>query len=145
MLGDLKALAEVLRGKLRLYFAANMLYLLAWRFIPIFVVANCIIEEYSGSLFHVALFETSISLATVASMFIVDKIPERYGFNATMLSTIGVAAATLVFYAEPPSRYSSSASLREYSIRRGSSSIETGSSKLYREKRRLSSPRAYRR
>ena len=102
VLEDLKALAEVLRGKLRLYFAANMLYLLAWRFIPIFVVVNYIVEEYSGNLLHVALFEASISLATVASMFVVDRIPERFGFNTMMLSTIGVAVATLIFYARPP-------------------------------------------
>jgi len=102
ILEDIKSLAKVLRGKLRLYFAANMLYLLAWQFIPIFVVVNYIVEEYSGNLFHIALFEASISLATVASMFIVNKIPERYGFHTMMLSTIGVAIATLVFYVKPP-------------------------------------------
>ena len=102
VLEDLKALAEVLRGKLRLYFAANMLYLLAWRFIPIFVVVNYIVEEYSGNLLHIALFEASISLATVVSMFIVNRIPERYGFHTMMLSTMGVAVTTLIFYVKPP-------------------------------------------
>ena len=102
ILEDLKSLAKVLKGKLRLYFAANTLYLLAWRFIPIFVVVNYIVEEYSGNLFHVALFEASISLATLISMFIVNRIPEHYGFHTMMLSTMGVAITTLIFYIRPP-------------------------------------------
>jgi len=48
------------------------------------------------------LFEASISLAAVASMFIVNRIPERYGFHIMMLSTAGAAIATLVFYVKPP-------------------------------------------
>ena len=102
LLEDFKSLARALGGRLRLYFLAYMLYLLAWRFIPIFVVVNYIVEEYSGNLFHVALFESSISLATVASMFIVNRIPERYGFHTMALSTVGVAATTLLFYLKPP-------------------------------------------
>lgn len=102
VLEDLKALAQVLRGKLRLYFAINVLYLLAWRLVPAFVVVNYIVEEYGGNLFHVALLEASVSLATVASMFVVNEIPERRGFHTMMLSVIGVAIATLIFYVKPP-------------------------------------------
>jgi len=102
VLEDLKALARVLRGKLRLYFAVNVLYLLAWRLVPTFVVVNYIVEEYGGNLFHVALLEASVSLATVASMFIVNEIPERHGFHTMMLSVIGAAIATLIFYVKPP-------------------------------------------
>ncbi len=99
---DLKALAEIIKGKLRLYFAANVLYLLAWRFIPIFIVVNYIVKEYSGNLFHIALFEASISLATVVSMFIVNRISERYSFHVMILSILGVATTTLIFYMRPP-------------------------------------------
>ncbi|UNQ72536.1 MFS transporter [Infirmifilum sp. NZ] len=102
ILEDLKALVQVLRGKLRLYFAVNVLYLLAWRLVPTFVVVNYIVEEYGGNLFHVALLEASVSLATVASMFVVNEIPERHGFHTMMLSVIGAAIATLIFYAKPP-------------------------------------------
>ena len=102
ILEDLKALAEVLRGRLRLYLAVNVLYLLAWRLLPTFVIVNYVVEEYGGSLFHVALLEASMSLAAVASMLAVSRVPERRGFEAMMASTVGVAAATLAFYAKPP-------------------------------------------
>ncbi|RLE61279.1 MAG: hypothetical protein DRJ35_00875 [Thermoprotei archaeon] len=101
-LEDLKSLSKILRGKLKLFFLTNLLYLLAWRFMPAFVLVNYIVEEYSGNLFHVALLEASISLATLVSMFVVNRIPERHGFATMILATIGVSTTTLIFFLKPP-------------------------------------------
>lgn len=130
-LENLKALARVSKGKLKLYFAANMLYLLAWRFIPAFIIVNYIVEEYGGNLFHIALFEASISIATITSMFIVNRIPEHNGFNVMILSIIGVTITTLIFYVKLLFQIHSSALQQECLTQHGLSSIGIGSSKPY--------------
>lgn len=102
LLDDLRKLAGALGGRLRLYLSVELLYLLAWQLTPAFVLVNYVVEEYGGNLFHVALFEASMSAASVASMLVVDRVPTRLGFRAMALSAAGVSASMLLLSAKPP-------------------------------------------
>jgi len=98
---DVKSVALALKGKLKLYFLSSMLYLLAWSFLPSFVTVNFIVEEYGGTLFHVSLFESAISLASIASMKLCEHIPESRAFQALMGSALSVTATTLLISLRP--------------------------------------------
>ncbi|ABL78953.1 MFS transporter [Thermofilum pendens] len=102
LLDDLRKLAGALGGRLRLYLSVELLYLLAWQLTPAFVLVNYVVEGYGGNLFHVALFDASMSTASVASMLVVDRVPARLGFRAMALSAAGVSASMLLLSAKPP-------------------------------------------
>lgn len=98
----LRALFEALKGRLALFTAVYLLYLLAWRFVPLFVVENYVIEVYGGGVLGVCLLQGVMGFAAVVSMFLVDRVPRGGGFRAMEALTLGAAVAVLGFYLAPP-------------------------------------------
>ena len=91
-----------LKGKLRIYVAAYVLYILGWSLAPTFALVNYVQENYGGNLFHVALVESSVSLATVSATYLVDRIPEERSFEAMQYGVVVVTLGLALISLSPP-------------------------------------------
>mgnify|MGYP000459833563 CR=1 FL=1 len=99
--GFLEALRSM-SGKLRVYVAAYVLYILGWSLAPSFALVNYVIETYGGNIFHAAVVSASISAATVTATYILDLIPERQGFQAMQVGILIVMLGLLAVTTSPP-------------------------------------------
>jgi len=100
-LEDFRRIGLALRGRLKLYFLSSLLYLVAWSLLPSFVAVNLIVEEYGGNLLHISLFESAVSLASIASMKVCEAIPGHMSFQALIGSVLTVTVAVYLISLRP--------------------------------------------
>ncbi len=83
----------------KLYVAVDVLFITAWSLAPSLALVYLVMERFGGNMFHVALTEASISLATLSSLPLADRIPASRVFKAlqvaTLLAVAGLAAMVM--------------------------------------------------
>ncbi len=83
----------------KLYVAVDALFITAWSLAPSLALVYLVMERFGGNMFHVALAEASISLATLSSLPLADRIPSSRAFEAlqaaTLLTVAGLSAVVL--------------------------------------------------
>ncbi len=83
----------------RLYVAVDVLFVAAWSLAPSLALVYLVMERFGGNMFHIALAEASISLATLSSLPLADRIPSDRAFQSlqafTLLTISGLAAMVL--------------------------------------------------
>jgi len=79
------------------YIVVDTLFILAWLLAPSLALVYYVMEWVHGNIFHVALIESAISIATVVGTFIVDRLsrekPGEYLSIGTIVTVVGLAMA----------------------------------------------------
>lgn len=78
-----------------IYVVADVLFVLGWSLAPSLAMVYLVMERFGGDMLHVALVEASISLASLASLPLADRIPSRSSFRALQGATIVTTAGLL--------------------------------------------------
>lgn len=85
--------------KYSVFLAAEALFAAAWSLAPSLALVYLVAERYGGNMFHIALAEASISLATLVGAEITDRVRVEKAFKAlqagTLVTLAGIAALIL--------------------------------------------------
>jgi len=90
--------------KYGVYVVADVIFMLAWSLAPALALVYLVTERFSGNMFHIALVEAFISIATLVSLAVIDKIPEPRAFWSLQVGTLITIAGllTMVLTTEIP-------------------------------------------
>lgn len=84
------------------YIVAEVLFILGWALAPPLALVYLVYERFGGSMFHVALAEASVSMATLVGTILVERVSSRHAFRGLSMGTAVTVAGLAALVAMPP-------------------------------------------